>query len=90
MHVHPSDFDLTVPGVGEPVRAVADDAVDALHAGRREGVGELIGNGIHGPVSPSVATLGVSAAFPLRPATIPRRRAAAGSTRNKPSQRTLR
>jgi len=38
--MHPLDLALTPQRVGQPVQAVADDAVDALDAGGRQGLGE--------------------------------------------------
>jgi hypothetical protein len=45
--MHPCDPALPADRVGQAVQAVADDAVDALDAGGREGLGELIGDGCH-------------------------------------------
>jgi len=45
--VDPLHLALTPQRVGQPVQAVADDAVDPLHTRCREGFGELIGNGLH-------------------------------------------
>ena len=42
--VDPFDLALAADRVGQTVQAVADDAVDALDAGGREGFGELIRN----------------------------------------------
>jgi hypothetical protein len=44
--VHPLDLALAAERIGQTVQAVADDAVDALDAGCREGFGELIGHGL--------------------------------------------
>src|SRR5271154_4549857 len=41
-HMNPLDLALPADRVGEAVEAVADDAVDALDAGCREGFRELI------------------------------------------------
>jgi hypothetical protein len=40
--MHPLDLVLGTDRIGKTVQAVADDAVDALDAGRRERLGELI------------------------------------------------
>ena len=40
----PLDLALPAERVGQPVQAVADDAVDPLDAGCGEGFGELIGH----------------------------------------------
>ncbi len=42
-------FDLVLPAdrIGDPVQAVANDAIDALDASRCQGVGELICNRNH-------------------------------------------
>src|SRR5208282_2564989 len=42
--MQPLDLSLTANGVGQAVKAVADDAVDALDAGGCENLGELISN----------------------------------------------
>ena len=44
--VHPLDLALAAQRVGQTVQTVADDAVDALDTGCREGFGELIGHGL--------------------------------------------
>ncbi len=46
-HVDPLDLALAPQRVGQPVQAVADDAIDALDASGREGFGELICDGPH-------------------------------------------
>ena len=45
--MHPLDLALAADRVGEPIQAVADDAIDALDAGRRESLGELICDCFH-------------------------------------------
>src|SRR3981189_1033602 len=40
--VHPFDLALAAQRVGEPVQAIADDAVNSLHAGRGEYLHKLI------------------------------------------------
>ncbi len=45
--VDPLDLALSSQRIGQPIQAVADDAMDPLDAGRREGLGELIRNGLH-------------------------------------------
>src|SRR5882757_841110 len=45
--VNPLDLALSPQRIGEPVQAVADDAVDPLHAHRGKRFGELIGDGLH-------------------------------------------
>ena len=45
--MHPVDLLLPADRIGDPVQAVADDAVDALDAGRRERLCELICNCSH-------------------------------------------
>src|SRR5207248_2789699 len=47
--VHPLDLSLAADRIGQTIQAIADDAVDALDAGRREGLGELIGYGLRHP-----------------------------------------
>jgi hypothetical protein len=44
--VDPLDLALASQRIGRPVQAVADDAVDPLDPGRREGFSELIGDGL--------------------------------------------
>ena len=55
-YVDPLDLVLTANCAGQPIQAVANDAVDPLNADRSEGIGELIGNGFHDRVSPCGAT----------------------------------
>jgi hypothetical protein len=43
-HVHPFDLGLAADRVGQPVQAVADDAIDPLHAGGGEGFCKLVSN----------------------------------------------
>ena len=45
-HVQPFDPAAPANGVGEAVEAVADDAVDALHARRGENFNHLVGDGL--------------------------------------------
>src|SRR5260370_41188638 len=45
--MHPLDLALSSQRIGQPIQTVADDAMDPLDAGRREGLGELIRNGLH-------------------------------------------
>jgi hypothetical protein len=45
--MHPLDLSLAADGIRESVQTVADDSVDAFHAGHRECLGELIGNRFH-------------------------------------------
>ena len=52
-HVHPFDLALAAQRVGQPVQAVADDAINPLHAGRGEGFGELVRDCFHGLQPPS-------------------------------------
>jgi hypothetical protein len=44
--VHPLDLALASQRIVQPVQAAADDAVDPLDPGRREGFSELIGDGL--------------------------------------------
>jgi len=49
----PFDLALTAKGIGQAVQAVADDPVNPLDAGGREGLGKLVGNGLrHRALSP--------------------------------------
>src|SRR5580700_8391457 len=43
--VHPLDLALAPQRVGQPIQAVADDAVDPLHARRGENLRELVRDG---------------------------------------------
>jgi hypothetical protein len=45
--VDPLNLALSPQRIGKPVQAVADDAVDPLHARRGKRFGELIGDGLH-------------------------------------------
>ena len=45
-HVHPLHAAAPEHGVGEAVQAVADDAVDALHACRGKNLNHLVGDGL--------------------------------------------
>jgi hypothetical protein len=40
--MNPLDLALAAQGVGQPIEAVADDAVNPFHPGRRENFGKLI------------------------------------------------
>src|ERR1700674_4512557 len=46
-HMNPLDLSLAADRIGQPVQAVADDAVYPLHAGCSEGFCKLIRYGLH-------------------------------------------
>ncbi len=46
-NMHPLDLALAAKCIGQPVQAVADDAVNPLDAGGFKGFGELICYGLH-------------------------------------------
>jgi hypothetical protein len=50
--VNPLDLALSSQRVGQPIEAVADNAVDSLDAGRRKGFSELIRHRPHYPLLP--------------------------------------
>ena len=50
-HMQPFDAATPADRVGEAVEAVADDAVDALHAGGGENLDHLVGDGLGHRVS---------------------------------------
>ena len=43
-HMHPFDLALAADRIGQPVQAVADDAIDPLDAGGSEGFRKLVGD----------------------------------------------
>src|ERR1700742_603057 len=43
-YMHPLDLALTADRIGQSIQAVADDAVNPLHAGDGEGFRKLVGN----------------------------------------------
>src|SRR5580692_11674799 len=45
--VDPLDLALSSQRIGQPIQAVADDAVNPLNSGHRKGFGELVRNGLH-------------------------------------------
>src|SRR6266481_1425846 len=51
-NMHPLDLALAAKCIGQPVQAIADDAVNSLDAGGCKGLGELICDGLHN-LSPS-------------------------------------
>src|SRR5216684_6230150 len=46
-NMHPLDLALAAKCIGQPVQAIADDAVNPLDAGGFKGFGELICDGLH-------------------------------------------
>jgi hypothetical protein len=46
-HMHPLDLALAADRIGQPVQAVADDAIDSLNAGGGESFSKLISDGLH-------------------------------------------
>jgi hypothetical protein len=46
-YMQPFDLPLAAYGVGEPVQAVAHDAVDSLNTGQCQSLGELVRDGGH-------------------------------------------
>ena len=54
--MHPCDLSLAPDGIGQTVKAIANDAVDTFHANRRENLSELICDSSHNPASGFIGT----------------------------------
>ena len=53
-HMDPFDVAAAAEGIRDAVEAVADDPIDALDAGGRQGCGKLIGNSCHDFAPPAL------------------------------------